>query len=190
MVHRAGSLTVNPPVLALVTLNPSSVVGGISSSGTMTLTGPAPAGGISVALSSDNPGVATVPASVNVAAGQTTSAAFTIATSVVSLPASANIIGNHGGSQSANLVVYPVFGLSAISVNPSAVTGGTWLTGTVTLNSPAPAGGAVVTLSGNNNIEAIVNPSVTVPPGSSTAPFQRGHQFSERGERGDNYRLI
>src|SRR5262249_17830760 len=72
-----------PPVASLsaVSLAPSSVVGGNSSQGTVTLTSGAPAGGAVVSLSSSN-AVATVPASVTVAAGAT-SATFTIATSTV-----------------------------------------------------------------------------------------------------------
>ena len=168
---QSGTLTVNPPVLALVSLNPASVVGGFSSTGTVKLTGPAPAGGISVALSSGNTAVATVPASVNVAAGQTTSATFTVSTSAVSLPASANITGNYGGSHSASLTVYPTLGLSAISVSPVVVTGGHVATGTVTLSNPAPGGGAVVALSGSNNTAAVEDSSVTVAGGATTATF-------------------
>jgi hypothetical protein len=46
--------------------------------------------------------------------------------------------------------------LSAISVNPSSVLGGTTSTGTVTLSGPAPTGGATVTLSSSNT--AAVHP--------------------------------
>ena len=68
------------PVLASLTVNPSSVVGGSPSTGTVTLTGPAPAGGALVSLSSSNTSAATVPASVTVAAGAT-SATFAVTTS-------------------------------------------------------------------------------------------------------------
>ncbi|MGO9008551.1 MAG: beta strand repeat-containing protein, partial [Bryobacteraceae bacterium] len=39
------TLTVNPPTLSTLTLNPTSVTGGSSSTGTVTLSGPAPSGG-------------------------------------------------------------------------------------------------------------------------------------------------
>ncbi len=68
------------PVLTSLTVNPSSVVGGSPSTGTVTLSGPAPAGGAVVSLSSDNTLAATVPASVTVAAGAT-SATFPVTTS-------------------------------------------------------------------------------------------------------------
>ncbi len=61
------------PALSLssLALNPTSVAGGNSSTGTVTLSGPAPAGGAQVALSSSNTAAATVPSSVTVPAGAT-----------------------------------------------------------------------------------------------------------------------
>ena len=74
---QAATLAVAPvPVvatLASVSLNPASVVGGASSTGTVTLSSAAPAGGAVVALASSNMSAApTVPGSVTVAAGATT----------------------------------------------------------------------------------------------------------------------
>src|SRR5467141_1448548 len=70
------------PTLSSVALNPMSVTGGSPSTGTVTLSGPAPSGGAVVSLSSDNKAVAAVPASgsVTVAAGATT-ATFPVNTS-------------------------------------------------------------------------------------------------------------
>lgn len=75
----SGSVTVVPPVPVTMTLNPSSVNGGQSSTGTFTLNGPAPAGGLTVQLKSGVPGIAQVPVSVVVPAGAT-SGTFTITT--------------------------------------------------------------------------------------------------------------
>jgi uncharacterized repeat protein (TIGR03803 family) len=69
--------------LASLTLAPSSVVGGQSVLGTVTLTGPAPAGGVVVTLSSGSPGLAQVPPSVTVPDGAT-SASFSVSTTDVS----------------------------------------------------------------------------------------------------------
>lgn len=60
--------------------------------------------------------------------------------------------------------------LASLSLTPAIVVGGSPSTGTVTLNGPAPSGGAVVTLS-SNNAAATVPTSVTVPAGSATATF-------------------
>src|SRR5437016_5512924 len=63
--------------LSSLALNPTTVTGGNSSTGTVTLGGPAPAGGAQIALSSSNTGVASVPSSVAIPAG-TTSATFVV----------------------------------------------------------------------------------------------------------------
>ena len=60
--------------------------------------------------------------------------------------------------------------LSAVSVTPTSVTGGSSATGTVTLTATAPTGGAVVTLSSSSSA-ATVPASVTVPAGAATATF-------------------
>ena len=59
----------------------------------------------------------------------------------------------------------------AISMKPAKVTGGTPSLGTVTLNPPAPAGGATVTLVSSNPAIASVPATVGVPGGASTASF-------------------
>ncbi|HEY5176453.1 MAG TPA: Ig-like domain-containing protein [Terriglobales bacterium] len=59
----------------------------------------------------------------------------------------------------------------AISVKPAKVTGGNPSLGTVTLNPPAPAGGATVTLVSSNPAVASVPASVGVPGGASSASF-------------------
>src|SRR5712691_6399687 len=69
------------PTLSSVGLNPTSVTGGSSSTGTVTLDGPAPSYGAVVSLSS-SASAAMVPPSVTVASGGT-SATFTVSTSAV-----------------------------------------------------------------------------------------------------------
>ncbi|PYV11686.1 MAG: hypothetical protein DMG23_03555 [Acidobacteria bacterium] len=104
---QALSITVDPIVSSL-TLSPTSVVGGVqSSTGTVTLNGPAPAGGAQVLLSSSNTGAATVPSNVTVPAGAT-SATFTVSTSPVSSSTSVAISGSYNGStRTASLTVTP-----------------------------------------------------------------------------------
>ena len=99
---RTATLTVTPappppPTLSSLTLNPTSVVGGVqSSTGTVTLSGPAPAGGVLIMLSSSN-GAAGVPSSVTVPAGAS-GATFTVNTSLVLLPTSAVISASYSGT--------------------------------------------------------------------------------------------
>ncbi|HEX5601691.1 MAG TPA: hypothetical protein VFX63_04035, partial [Pyrinomonadaceae bacterium] len=65
----------------------------------------------------------------------------------------------------------PAASLSAVSVSPSSVVGGNNSTGTVTLTSAAPSGGAVVSLSSANSSVAAVPASVTVAAGASSVTF-------------------
>jgi hypothetical protein len=95
------------PTLNSLTLNPSTVVGGLlgSSTGTVTLSGPAPSGGVVVSLSTSNSSVARVPVSVTVPAGAT-SATFTVNTSIVLISTTVTISSScNGTTKSARLVV-------------------------------------------------------------------------------------
>ena len=103
----AATLTVNPPTVTSLTLNPSRVIGGPLgfSTGTVTLSGPAAVGGAQVALSSGNQSVARVPGGVTVPAGST-SATFTVSTSIVLGSSSVRISSSYNNTtQSANLAV-------------------------------------------------------------------------------------
>ncbi len=162
------------PSLSSLTLNPTSVVGGNSSTGTVTLTAAAPSGGFTVQLSSSNPSVASVPSSVTVPAGQT-SASFTVATQQVSSTTQVTITARAGGvSRQATLTVNPPSGsvtLQSLTIRPTSVWGGDSATGTVTLSAPAPAGGVVVQLRSSNSGAASVPSSITIPAGQRSARF-------------------
>jgi hypothetical protein len=65
----------------------------------------------------------------------------------------------------------PAISLSSLTLNPTSVIGGAQsATGTVTLNGPAPSGGAQVTLSSGNSVASVPS-SVTVPSGATSATF-------------------
>jgi hypothetical protein len=61
--------------------------------------------------------------------------------------------------------------ISSLTLSPTSVLGGSPSTGTVTLRTAAPAGGAVVSLSSSATAVATLPPSVTVPAGSTTQTF-------------------
>jgi Domain of unknown function (DUF4082)/Bacterial Ig domain/Carboxypeptidase regulatory-like domain len=166
---KTANLTVTAPTMSAISVSPTSVIGGNSSTGRVTLNGPAPAGGASVTLSSNNTSAAQVPANVTVAGGATT-ATFTVTTSPVASTASVTITGVYGTTKTATLTVSAA-ALSAITISPASVLGGTPSTGTVTLNGPAPVGGAVVSLSSNNTSAAQVPASVAVAANATTATF-------------------
>jgi len=91
--------------LSSLTVKPGNVVATATATGTVTLSSNAPAGGITVSLSSNN-GAAQVPASVLVAAG-TNSKTFNVTTSVVSVQQSAIITASYNGvNRTATVNVY------------------------------------------------------------------------------------
>lgn len=100
----AVAATTSAQTLTSLSLNASSVPGGNTVQGTVTLGQPAASGGVVVTLSSANPSVATVPGSVTVPAGQF-SANFTVITSIVSLPTSVSISATFVANSSATLIV-------------------------------------------------------------------------------------
>jgi hypothetical protein len=96
-----------PPALSSLTLNPTSVTGGNSAQGTVTLTAAAPLTGTSVALSSSNTTVVSPPSFVTVPAGAT-SASFTMFTSSVTASTAVTISASSGGTtRTATLTVNP-----------------------------------------------------------------------------------
>lgn len=154
--------------LQTIAMAPATVVGGSPSTGTVTLSSPAPAGGISITLSEASPAVS-VPANVTVPAGMS-SATFTATTTAVSTSAAVTITAAYGAvEKSASLTVTPPV-LNALTLNPTSVKGGATSQGTITLSGPAPSGGLAVTLSDNSSY-ASEPASVTIPAGSTSAAF-------------------
>src|SRR3984893_1491290 len=148
------SSTSASPSLSALSLNPTSVTGGNSPTGTVTFSGVAPAGA-QVSLSSSDTSVARAPSSVTISAGAT-GAPFAISTSAVTTSTSVTISATYGGvTKTAVLTVtpapLPAPTISSLTLNPSSVMGGLqFSTGTVTLSGPAPAGGAQVMLAISN----------------------------------------
>src|SRR6266704_179312 len=138
----SATYTVQQPSLTSLTLNPSTVVGGPmgSSTGTVTLSGPAPSGGAVIALSSSNASVASVPASVTVPAGAN-SASFTVTTTAVSTSTSVTISASYGGTTlRASLTVNPAPVPPSITSQPASqtVAAGQTATFSVTASGTAP----------------------------------------------------
>jgi len=100
-------LSIQLAPLAL-TLNPSSVPGGSVSTGTVTLAAPAPAGGVVVTLTSTNPTLATVSASVTIPEDND-SGDFLVSTSAVSASTMVDILASYGGvTQGSTLALSPL----------------------------------------------------------------------------------
>jgi hypothetical protein len=167
-----------PGPATLLAIGPAGqqVIGGQSGRATVALAMPAPPGGGTVDLTTDNPSVIHVPASVTIAQGNSTNT-FDFTTSPVSgLPTGGNVFAMAGGvTKSVFVTVTPDSGapplLQAVGISPISVPGGTSATGTVLLSSPAPAGGISVTLATSNSAVAVVPGVVSVAAGQTSATF-------------------
>jgi hypothetical protein len=115
----------------------------------------------------------TLPATVNIPAGQT-SATFQVTANSVGASTIADIFVNSPGAfKDAVLTINPAsLALSGISVSPASLVGGNPATGTVRITSAAPANGFSVQVSNGNSVVATVPSSVTVAQGQTTASFQ------------------
>ena len=162
----------------LLAIGPASqdLIGGNSGRASVALVIPAPSGGGVVSLTTDNPSVIQVPASVTIPEGNSATS-FAIGTShITGLPTGGNVFATAGGvtksifvNVSADPNAPPL--LESMTITPSSVPGGTNATGTVFLSSPAPAGGISVTLATSNFSVARVPGIVTVPGGQTSANF-------------------
>jgi hypothetical protein len=162
-----GTCTPAPPQVFSVTAAPARLEGGTSSSGLLVLTSVAPTGGATVALASDTPSVASVPASVLVQPGMQ-NVSFPIATAPVAALATVTITATFpaGVSASVELTVAPSPTPASVTLNPSSVEGGQSTTATVTLTGPAPTGGAAIALSSGSPGVASVPATVTIAAGA------------------------
>ena len=162
-----------PPTLSTFSTNPSTVEGGSQSSGTVVLSTSAPQEGAVIGLTSSNPAVASVPATVTAAPFSFTGT-FTINTSAVSANATVTITASYNGTtRTATLLVTPVgapLGFLSNLVVDSPVNGGSSGQGVVVLGTFAQTA-SVVALSSSNPSVASVPSTVTVQSGSQTAVF-------------------
>jgi hypothetical protein len=157
----------NSPQLVGLTISPTSILGGRTVTGTITLTTNVTAGGgVNVQLGSDSDAAVPLPI-VNVPFGKST-ADFTIVTKPVVQPVTATLVAALGrNSVTATLNVLPPIQLTFDS---DSVVGGGPLTGTVTLADPAPASGAVVTLQALDPVVQVPQ-SVTIAAGRNSQTF-------------------
>jgi hypothetical protein len=155
--------------IASVSVSPNTVLSEMPATGTVTLTAPAPAGGLAVSLWTTG-AIAYVPQTVSIPAGATT-ATFTITTNYTTTTQQDTITAFYNGdTKTAGITVTPPLGLASVSVAPASIVNQKTGTGTVSLSAPAPAGGTVVYLWTTGAI-AYVPQSVTVPAGATSATF-------------------
>jgi hypothetical protein len=168
---KAATLTVNPPAgtaaLAAVSFNPATVMFGSNTTGTVTLTAAAPAGGAVVALSSSDWVSFNVPASVTVAAGAT-SAKFTVGTAIGKSRTTVTATYKSVNKTTILTSVYPT--VVALTCTPNPVIAGNTTICTVTLNGIVPSPTTVWILS-DQPFFAPASGTVTIPTGAVRATF-------------------
>src|SRR5579871_5283183 len=175
------TLTITPWLKSLA-INPKIVIGGCQhTTGTINLFAPAPPGGVTVNLSSNDGGTAwfdnngSSSSSVVVPKGAL-SVIFVIDTQFVGVNKTPSITASLAGlSKTFKITVTPA--LSGVSLRPSTVIGGCQTsTATVTLLAQAPPGGVTVNLSSNSGLAVFDNngstsSGVTVVGGATSASF-------------------
>jgi trimeric autotransporter adhesin len=160
-----------PPGLDLFwfVLQPSSVSGGHPTQGRVTLNGPAPAGGAVVRIASDLPH-SEVPESVFIPAGATDAVVSPVTSTPVIGATIGRVRAGYGGGWEQNSIgMWPI--LFSLALNTDSAIGGNSVTGTITLQEPAPAGGVEVTLVSEDT--SLVRPpaKVMVAEGAFGATF-------------------
>ena len=159
------------PWLQQLTVTPSSIVGGNSVTGKITLSAPAPTGGLVVNLKTDTAALVSFPGgdTVTVAAGQTT-AAFNISTNGVSVTSVANVKAVLLGLEKSQPITLTLSNLKSLTFSPPRVAGGSTSTATVVLDGAA---GAAFTMNITSNAPGTYNypTTVTFPAGATTASF-------------------
>jgi hypothetical protein len=112
-VSKSATLTINPPAatvtLLSLSVNPSAIPNAGTATGTVTLSGKAPTGGVVVALASSNTAAATVPANITIPAGSS-SASFGITGKTVTARTTLTISTSYAGTtKSASLTIRKIF---------------------------------------------------------------------------------
>lgn len=163
-----ATLTVTP--LTFTISVPGILAPSSSSTGTIQLSGPAPAGGISVHLTSSIPSVLSVPSTVLIAAGNSSSS-FPITTFGIASNTAVTVSATIGTTTHSANTTIQASKLTAITLNPSYALNLTTTKCSLALSGPAPAGGMVIHLTNSNPALASVPATVTIPAGATTYSF-------------------
>jgi len=165
------TMTVLGDSISSVTLSPSTIGGNGSTTGTVTLATPAPAGGWAVTVKAGVAAYATItPASFTIPAGSTTGT-FTVTSAQRVSTVSFGILASDGGSNQSATLTVTGDSVTGLTLNPTTIGGSQTSTGTVTLSAAAPQGGWVVKLTSAVPSYVSVPASITIPQGSTTGTF-------------------
>ena len=176
-ITKTASLQVNPFEVSEVSFSPGTVIGGSSSTGTVSLNAvPNPkTGTITVALTQADAPI-TIPSTMKVSADEA-SGTFTATTTAEPADTQTIVYAALNGSSQQTTLFIKAPTLVEIAVSPTTVKGssGTSVTGGVEISGPAPSGGIVIALGSNDPSAASVPTSVTIAAGKTTATFKVTH---------------
>ena len=173
----SASVAGAPLTVSGIYLDQRQVAAGATVNADAILTAPAPSGGADVSVASSDPAAVSAPATVTVPAG---SVSVPVPITINSISqATPVVLSSSYSAVNASSPILLVNGtrgtsvplLSALSVSSNAVTGGSYIIGTLTLTGAAPSGGTIVALSSSNKLAVLVPAEVVVPAGSTTVPF-------------------
>lgn len=162
------------PTKLIVNLPATVTEGGAPTTGTVTAT-PVPSTNLTVTLSNSNPAQLTVPASLIIAAGQTSTTFAVAAVDDTLLDGSPAVTVSPSGSgynpiPGSTVVVDNETTTLTLALPTSATEGDAGLTGTVTAANVAGAP-VVVALNSSDTTELTVPATVTIPSGQTSATF-------------------
>jgi len=165
-----ATLRVQPATLFSITANPVRITGGLQTTARVNLNGNAPANGYSVNLTSSNPAVASIAATVKVPSGKM----------FLDVPVTTTVTQNNVDvtltAKASNLTRTVVINVSTpflekIVLNQNSVFGGTLVIGTAYITNNALSGGAKVLLKSNAPAVATVPSQIVIPAGQKTGTF-------------------
>jgi hypothetical protein len=166
---RSFTVSAAPATIASVSILQPSAYSGESVTGELQLTGPAPAGGAAVTLTSSAPGAVPLPASLLIDAGFAFTQ-FSVNLGHVTTPTLVTITASYGGKSSSTTLSLAPASLKGITPSPWSITGGAIAGAMIAFNGSAPAGGALVSVSSSSPL-AVPPSTVLAPVGTFFQPF-------------------
>ncbi len=112
----------NPVTVTGLSFNPTSIAAGGSTTGTVTLSGPAPSGGAAVTLTSTNNSVLPVPSNVTISAGTSSATFAATASSSVANTTLVTVSASYNSSSQNATVTVTATPVVHVTVSPSTVT--------------------------------------------------------------------
>jgi hypothetical protein len=149
---------------------PSVIAGGSSGTGSVVLSGPAPAGGIAVKLTSSNPALLPVPDTIAMTSGQS-QITFPLNAGPVASDTDVIISAKIGTVTHSVTVTVHASTVTQLTIMPNYVLNLKTVRFTLTLDGPAPSGGLQVMLNSTNLSIATIPQFVTIPAGATSYSF-------------------